>query len=36
VLTVAGELKRHGLRTGAAALCGGGGQGEALVLRRLS
>jgi len=26
VLTVAGELKRRGPRTGAAALCGGGGQ----------
>jgi acetyl-CoA C-acetyltransferase len=36
VLTVAGELKRRGLRTGAAALCGGGGQGDALVLRRPS
>ena len=35
VLTVAAELKRRGLRTGAAALCGGGGQGDALVVRRL-
>jgi acetyl-CoA C-acetyltransferase len=35
VLTVAHELKRRGLRTGAAALCGGGGQGDALVIRRL-
>jgi acetyl-CoA C-acetyltransferase len=34
VLTVAHELKRRGLRTGAAALCGGGGQGDALVIRR--
>ena len=34
VLTVAGELKRRGLRTGAAALCGGGGQGDALIVRR--
>ena len=34
VLTVAYELKRRGLRTGAAALCGGGGQGDALVVRR--
>jgi acetyl-CoA C-acetyltransferase len=34
VLTVALELKRRGLRTGAAALCGGGGQGDALVVRR--
>jgi acetyl-CoA C-acetyltransferase len=34
VLTVAEELKRRGLRTGAAALCGGGGQGDALIIRR--
>lgn len=34
VLTLAGELKRRGLRTGAAALCGGGGQGDALIVRR--
>jgi acetyl-CoA C-acetyltransferase len=34
VLTIAGELKRRGLRTGAAALCGGGGQGDALIVRR--
>jgi acetyl-CoA C-acetyltransferase len=33
VLTVAHELKRRGLRTGAAALCGGGGQGDALIVR---
>ncbi len=33
VLTVALELKRRGLRTGAAALCGGGGQGDALIVR---
>jgi hypothetical protein len=31
---VANELKRRGLRTGAAALCGGGGQSDALVVRR--
>ncbi|HYR50311.1 MAG TPA: acetyl-CoA C-acetyltransferase [Candidatus Eisenbacteria bacterium] len=35
VLTVAYELKRRGLRTGAAALCGGGGQGDALIVRRM-
>jgi acetyl-CoA C-acetyltransferase len=35
VLTVAHELKRRGLRTGAAALCGGGGQGDALIVRRI-
>jgi acetyl-CoA C-acetyltransferase len=34
VLTVAHELKRRGLRTGAATLCGGGGQGDALIIRR--
>ena len=34
VLAVALELKRRGLRTGAAALCGGGGQGDALIVRR--
>jgi acetyl-CoA C-acetyltransferase len=35
VLTVAYELKRRGLRIGAAALCGGGGQGDALIVRRM-
>jgi acetyl-CoA C-acetyltransferase len=34
VLTLAHELKRRGVRTGAAALCGGGGQGDALIVRR--
>jgi acetyl-CoA acetyltransferase len=34
VLTVAYELKRRGLRTGAAALCGGGGQGDATIVTR--
>lgn len=34
VLTVAYELKRRGLRIGAAALCGGGGQADALIVRR--
>jgi acetyl-CoA C-acetyltransferase len=33
VLTLALELARRGGGTGVAALCGGGGQGEALVLR---
>ncbi|MGO2111181.1 MAG: acetyl-CoA C-acyltransferase [Pseudoclavibacter sp.] len=32
-LTLAHELRRRGGRIGAAALCGGGGQGEAIVLR---
>ena len=36
VLTVVHELKRRGLRTGAAALCGGGGQGDALIVRAVS
>ena len=31
-LTLAHELRRRGGGMGAAALCGGGGQGEALVL----
>ena len=34
VLTLAFELKRRGLNTGAATLCGGGGQGDALIIRR--
>jgi acetyl-CoA C-acetyltransferase len=34
VLTVAHELKRRGLRIGAATLCGGGGQGDALIIKR--
>ena len=34
VLTLGNELKRRGLSTGAAALCGGGGQGDALIVRR--
>ena len=36
VLTIAYELRRRGLRTGAAALCGGGGQGDALIIRAIS
>src|SRR5438552_5195042 len=35
VLTLAYEMQRRGARLGAAALCGGGGQGDALVIRRL-
>ena len=34
-LTLANELKRRGGGTGAAALCGGGGQGDALLIRSL-
>ena len=33
VLTLAHELRRRGGELGAAALCGGGGQGDALVIR---
>ena len=35
VLTVASELRRRGGKIGAAALCGGGGQGDALIVRRI-
>ena len=34
VLTLAYEMQRRGARLGAAALCGGGGQGDSLILRR--
>ena len=34
-LTLVNELRRRGGGTGAASLCGGGGQGEALILRAL-
>ncbi len=34
-LTILHELKRRGGGTGVAALCGGGGQGDAIVLRTL-
>jgi acetyl-CoA C-acetyltransferase len=36
VLTLAHEMRRRGVELGAATLCGGGGQGDALVLRRVS
>jgi acetyl-CoA C-acetyltransferase len=35
-LTLAYELQRRGADLGAAALCGGGGQGDALILRRVA
>ena len=35
VLTLAHELRRRGVDLGAAAICGGGGQGDALVIRRV-
>jgi acetyl-CoA C-acetyltransferase len=34
VLTLAYELRRRGGTLGGAAICGGGGQGDALILRR--
>ena len=34
VHTLAHEMRRRGVDLGAAAICGGGGQGEALVIRR--
>ena len=34
VLTLAHEMRRRGVDLGAAAICGGGGQGDALVIRR--
>jgi len=34
VLTLALEMRRRGVDLGAVAICGGGGQGDALVLRR--
>ena len=36
VLTLAYELRRRGVDLGGVAICGGGGQGDALVIRRLS
>ena len=35
VLTLAMEMRRRGVDLGAAALCGGGGQGDALIIRRV-
>jgi acetyl-CoA C-acetyltransferase len=35
VLTLANELRRRGADLGAVAICGGGGQGDALILRRV-
>jgi len=36
VITAATEMRRRGAALGAVAICGGGGQGDALVLRRLA
>jgi acetyl-CoA C-acetyltransferase len=35
VLTLAHEMRRRGVQTGGVAICGGGGQGDALILRRM-
>jgi len=35
VLTLALEMRRRGVELGGAAICGGGGQGDALLLRRV-
>ena len=35
VLTILHELKRRGGGVGAASLCGGGGQGDAIIVRSL-
>ena len=35
VLTAALEMQRRDVTLGAAAICGGGGQGDALILRRV-
>jgi acetyl-CoA C-acetyltransferase len=36
VLTLAYEMRRRGVDLGGAALCGGGGQGDALIIRRIT
>jgi len=36
VLTLAYEMRRRGVEFGGAALCGGGGQGDALIIRNPS
>jgi acetyl-CoA C-acetyltransferase len=35
ILTLALEMRRRGVELGGAAICGGGGQGDALILRRV-
>jgi len=35
VLTLAYEMRRRGIDLGAAAICGGGGQGDAVIIRRV-
>ncbi len=36
VLTLAYEMRRRGVELGGATLCGGGGQGDALIIRRMA
>ena len=36
VLTLAYEMRRRGIDLGGASLCGGGGQGDALIIRRVA
>jgi acetyl-CoA C-acetyltransferase len=36
VLTLAYEMRRRGVELGGATLCGGGGQGDALIIRRIN
>jgi acetyl-CoA C-acetyltransferase len=36
VLTLAYELRRRGVELGGAGLCGGGGQGDALIIRNVA
>jgi len=36
VLTLAYEMRRRGVDLGGATLCGGGGQGDALIIRRVA
>jgi acetyl-CoA C-acetyltransferase len=36
VLTLAYEMRRRGVEFGGATLCGGGGQGDALIIRRVA
>jgi acetyl-CoA C-acetyltransferase len=36
VLTLALEMRRRGVDLGGATLCGGGGQGDALIINRIA
>ena len=35
-LTLAYEMRRRGVELGVASLCGGGGQGDALIIKRIA